>query len=214
MGKPPDSSKVPTPKKVVSDAKQNAQPTQQNSRTGGCVKRRHACSARADLFGDGALGHELQLELAGQIQLFNIAVFAHEGGDEPLDLAVAQQEAHAKVGHAAVVGHDGQISRSLGGSEQRDAQRNKEKRQDEPTFSTRPARRFSAIPHSPKPPLRTVEPSATTRQRRKREKRDGDSLLLATPLRASLADGYTLVEKRRASKALIISLKNATDGGT
>ena len=65
-----------------------------------------ACSAAA--LGEGALGDEFDLELAGEHLAFEFVVFAHVGANHFAHLARFQKEAQAKAVHACVVGDAGE----------------------------------------------------------------------------------------------------------
>jgi hypothetical protein len=68
-----------------------------------------ARAARAHLLGQGALGRELQLQLACEVLALELLVLAHVAGDHLLDLARLQQLAQAEAVDARVVRRDGQV---------------------------------------------------------------------------------------------------------
>ncbi|MNV64015.1 hypothetical protein D3C71_1566390 [compost metagenome] len=80
----------------------------QGADAGGGEEGGDARAACADAFGQGALGVELQLQLAGQILAFELLVLADVGRDHLGDLLGLQQLAQAEAVHACVVGDDGQ----------------------------------------------------------------------------------------------------------
>ena len=70
---------------------------------------RDARAAGADALGQRALRVELQLQLAGEVELGEQLVLADIAGDHLLDLAAGQQDAQAEVVDPAVVGDHRQV---------------------------------------------------------------------------------------------------------
>ena len=70
---------------------------------------RDAGAAGADALGQRALRVELQLQLAGEVELGEELVLADVGGDHLLDLAGLEQQAEAEAVDAGIVGDAGQV---------------------------------------------------------------------------------------------------------
>mmetsp|Transcript_29414 Transcript_29414/g.57495 ORF Transcript_29414/g.57495 Transcript_29414/m.57495 type:complete len:249 (+) Transcript_29414:2841-3587(+) len=73
------------------------------------IKTGDAAAARPHPFGQGALGVELKLQLAGQILAHELGILAHIGGDHFAHLPGLQKNPNAKIIHARIVGRKGQI---------------------------------------------------------------------------------------------------------
>ena len=64
--------------------------------------------------GQGALGIELQLQLAGEVKLLEQLVLADVGADHLLDLAAGQEDAETEIVDPAIVGDHRQLARPGG----------------------------------------------------------------------------------------------------
>jgi len=93
----------------------------QRAVAGAGEERRDAGAAGAQLLGQGALGGELQLQLAGQVLALELLVAADVGRNHLLDLPAEQQRTKTEVVHPAVVADDGEAT--LAGFAQRLDQR-------------------------------------------------------------------------------------------
>ncbi len=69
---------------------------------------RNASAAGPHALCQGALGHQLHLQLAAEELACEFGVFAHVAADHLVDLAVPEEDAQAEVIHAGVVGIAGQ----------------------------------------------------------------------------------------------------------
>ena len=80
---------------------------------GRCVKRLHAGAGRPDAFGEGALRHDLQLQIAAGVLTAGDAVGADETADQFAHMAGGQQFGDWSVVAAAGVDHEGEVARAL-----------------------------------------------------------------------------------------------------
>ena len=74
----------------------------------GCVEGGYACATGATAFGEGALGGEFELQLAGEIHLLKDLVLADIGCDHLLDLFALQEEPEASADDPGIVGDGSQ----------------------------------------------------------------------------------------------------------
>ena len=81
---------------------------------GAGVEAGDAGTAGAELLGERALRHELELELAGQHLALELLVLADVRGDDLLHLPALEQEAHAEIVDAGVVADDRQALHAAG----------------------------------------------------------------------------------------------------
>jgi hypothetical protein len=83
--------------------------------SGGGKEGRDTCTSGPDLLSEGALGANLELELAVEKLPLELVVFSHIAGDHAFDLLVSQQNGQAPIAsavlvpHTAVVRGDGQL---------------------------------------------------------------------------------------------------------